>query len=69
MNNCGTKSNKTEGLRECIVCHYWYFININFRFQPEVCNGCHDLMQKAMSFYDVAIVTVKKIILESILCI
>ena len=25
----------------------------------QVCNGCHDLMQKAMSFIDVAIVSVK----------
>ena len=24
-----------------------------------LCNGCHDLMQKAMSFNDVAIVSVK----------
>ena len=25
--------NKTDGLRECIKCHYWNFRNINFRFQ------------------------------------
>ena len=25
----------------------------------QVCNGCHDLMQKAMSFIDVAIASVK----------
>ena len=38
----------------------WYFLNINFRFQPEICHGCHDLKQKTMSFNDVAIVTVKR---------
>ena len=27
--------------------------------EPYFCNGCHDLMQKAMSFNDVAIVYVK----------
>ena len=26
------------------------------RFQPRVCNGCHSLMEKAMSFNDVAVV-------------
>ena len=51
--------NKTDGLRKFIICHYWYFLNINFKFQPEVCNGCHNLMQKAMNFNDVAIVTFK----------
>ena len=30
------------------------------KFQPEVCNGCHDLMQKAMNLNDVTIVTVKE---------
>ena len=32
---------------------------INVKFQPEVCNSCHDLLQKAMSFNDAAIVSVK----------
>ena len=51
--------NKTNGLDRCIICHYWQFLNISFRFQPEVCSGCHKLVQKAMIFNDVAIVTVK----------
>ena len=36
---------------------YQYLLEINFRFQPKVCNGCHGLMQKVMSFYDVAIIS------------
>ena len=48
----------SEGL-ECIVCHYWYFIDKNFRVDPKVCNGCHDIIQKAVNVNDVAIVTVK----------
>ena len=46
----GTDVNKTYGLCKCIICHYWYFLEKNFRFQPELCNGCHDLMLKVMSF-------------------
>ena len=34
------------------------FLDINLRFDPEVCNGCHDLIQKARSF-NVVIVSVK----------
>ena len=51
--------NKTNGLRECIIYHFWCFLEINFKFQPEVCHGCQDLMQKAMIFNDVAVVFVK----------
>ena len=45
----GVDVNKTNGLCESIICHYRYFLEINFRFQSKVCDGCHDLMQKAMS--------------------
>ena len=30
-----------------------------FKYEPHLCNGCHDLMQKAVSFNDVTIVSVK----------
>ena len=23
--------------------HYWYFKDIGYRYEPHVCNGCHDL--------------------------
>ena len=26
------------------VCHYWYLLNYSFKFQPNVCNRCHDLL-------------------------
>ena len=35
------------------------FITIGFKYEPYLWNGCHDLMQKAISFNDVAIVYVK----------
>ena len=28
----------------CNICHYWCFFNKEFKFQPNVCNGCHDLL-------------------------
>ena len=36
-----------------------FFKDIGFKYEPYLCNGSHDLMQKAMSFNDVAIVYVK----------
>ena len=39
--------------------HYWYFKDIGFKYEPYLCNGYHGLMQKAISFNDVAVVYVK----------
>ena len=47
---------KTKLSNECDICHYWYFKDIGFKYEPYLCNGCHDLMQKAMSFNNIAIV-------------
>ena len=55
----GTDVNKTNVLKECSICHYWYFKDVVFKNENYLCNGCHDLMQKALSFYDIAIVYVK----------
>ena len=51
------KSNNKS--KECGICHYWYFLDKNFSYQLHLCNGCHDLMQKAISFNNVAIVSIK----------
>ena len=55
----GIDINKTNGSKECDICHYWYFLNKNFNYEPYLCNGSNDLMQKAMNFNDVAIVSIK----------
>ena len=55
----GTVVNKTNASKECDICYYWYFKDIGFMYEPYLCNGYHDLMEKAMSFNVVAIVYVK----------
>ena len=45
--------------KKCDICHSWYLKDIGFTYEPYLCNGCDDLMQKAMSFNDAAIVYVK----------
>ena len=52
----GIDINKTNASKECDICYYWYFLDKkNFIH----CNDCHDLMQKAMNFNDVAIESIK----------
>ena len=55
----GIDMNKTSSSKECDVCHCWYFLDKNFNYEQYLCNVCHDLMQKAMNFNDVAIVSIK----------
>ena len=55
----GIEVNKTSASKECDICHYWYFKDISFKYESYLCNGGHNLMQKATSFNDVAIVIVQ----------
>ena len=55
----GTDTNKTNGSIECYFCHYLYFLDKSFKYEPYLCNGCHDLIQKPMNFNDIAILNVK----------
>ena len=55
----GIDVDKTNLPKECDICCYWYFKDIGFKYEPYLCNGCHDLMPKAMSFNNVAIVYFK----------
>ena len=55
----GIDINKTSASKKCDICHYWYFKDIGFKYEPYLCNGCYDLMQKSMSFNNIAIVYVK----------
>ena len=50
---------KTNASKECLICHYWYFKDIGFKYEPYLCNSCHGLMQKVLDFNDVAIVSIK----------
>ena len=56
----GIDVNKTNLSKECDICHHWYFKDIGFKQEKYLYNGCHDLIKKAMSFDNVAIVYVKE---------
>ena len=56
----GIDVNKTNLSKECNICHYWYFKDVAFKYEPYLCDECHDLMQKSMGFNNIAIVYNKK---------
>ena len=56
----GIDVNKTNVSKECDICHCWCFKDIGFKYKPYLYNGCHGLMEKALTFNDVAIVFVER---------
>ena len=42
--------------KECSFCHFLYFIDKNFNYKKYLCDGCHDILMKAMSIKDLIIV-------------
>ena len=54
--------NKTSSSKKRDICHYWYFLNYSFKFQPNACNRCHDLLMMSMNLSDIAILSIKVLI-------
>ena len=57
----GIDINKTNKSVECMSCHYWYFKDIGFKYQPYVCNGCYDFSMIIQNLDDFLISKVKGI--------
>ena len=55
----GIDVDKTREPKECDIYHYWYFLNKEFKFQPNIWNRCHDLLMMSMNLSDIAILNIK----------
>ena len=62
----GIDVNKTNKSKECMLCHYWYFLDKNFSYGPCLCDGCYNIMQKFIHFKNIAVAHVKKVHIEFI---
>ena len=51
--------NETCASKECMIFHYWYFKDIGYKFEPHVCNGCHEKTREAYELKNIAILNVK----------
>ena len=56
----GINLNETILSKECELCHYWYFKDVGFKFEPHVCNKFHDVLMAAHEFKNIAILNVKR---------
>ena len=51
--------NKISASKESIVSYYWCFLKKGFKFQPDVCNGCNDVLIISMNISDIAILNIQ----------
>ena len=42
---------KSDKSKEFMICHYWYFKGIVDKYEPYVCNICHDLLMMEISVF------------------
>ena len=46
--------------KECMFCHYWYFLDKDFTYGPYLCDGCYNIMQKSINLKNIALFILKK---------
>ena len=63
----GTGTKKTSLSKECMLCHYLYFKDVGFKFEPHFCNRCHDVLMTANELRNIAIRNVKGVDFRRIL--
>ena len=42
-----------------MICHYRYFKDIGYKYEPLVCNRCHDLLMVVYDLNDFMILNIK----------
>ena len=55
----GININKTSASKECDICHYWYFKDVGFKYEPCICNGCHDISMITYELKNITILNVR----------
>ena len=63
----GIDTNKTSTSKKCMLCHYWYFKDAGFKFEPHVCNKCHDVLMTAYELKSFAILNIKGVYFRCII--
>ena len=58
----GIDVDMSDKSKECMLCHYWYFLDTSFNYGSYLCDGCYNLMQKCNKLENIAIVHIKEIV-------
>ena len=52
----GIDVDMSDKSKECMLCHYWYFLNKSFSYRPYLYDGCYNVMQKCNKLKNITIV-------------
>ena len=55
----GIDINKTSASKKCLLCHYFYFKDVGFKFEPHLCNKYHDVLMTAYELESISILNIK----------
>ena len=55
----GIEINKSNKSKECSICYHWYFKDIDYTFEPYVCNKCHNISMMVYDLDDFMILNIK----------
>ena len=56
----GIDVDMSDKSKECMLCHYWYFLDKSFSYGPYLCGGCCNMMQKCNKGKNIATVHVQE---------
>ena len=54
----GIVVNKTSASEEIDIYHNWHFLDQGFKFQPHVCNRCHDVLMISINLSNTAVLNI-----------
>ena len=57
----GIDINKSNKSKECMICHYWYFLDLSYTYEPHICNGYHDISMVAYELENIVILNLKEV--------
>ena len=49
-----------------MICYYWYFLDLNYTYEPYVCNECHNISMMAFELENIPILNVKGVITDAL---
>ena len=55
----GIDVNKSSLSKECDICHYWCYLDKEFKLESYVFNGCYDVLMMSVNLSNIAILNIK----------
>ena len=62
----GIDISKTNRSKECMLCHYYYFLDKNFSYGPYLCDDCYNLCKNLQILKILLLFILKKVHTEFI---